>query len=123
MGKKSNSKIKEQTEVVSPQENEKSSGKKNIVAVDGAASKKNGNSKIVKQTQDWSSSNFRLIVKNIPWSIDEETLRKDFEECGKVINLKLLLDSEGQSRGMASITYEDAEGFNAALEYNGTDYG
>merc|ERR1712110_654962 len=65
----------------------------------------------------------RLFIRNIPLSIDEATLRSDFEVCGTVTNMKLLLDSNGQSRGLAYVTYSDEAGCVAALEYNNEDYG
>lgn len=66
---------------------------------------------------------FRIFVGGIPWSIDEDTLRKDFGECGTVVDLKLLMDREtGQSRGIAFITMADEDGFKAALKYDGEDY-
>merc|ERR1712060_1040391 len=56
--------------------------------------------------------------------IDEETLRRDFEECGEITNLKILLNKDtGESRGLAFITFKDEAGFNAALRYNGDNYG
>jgi RNA recognition motif-containing protein len=67
--------------------------------------------------------NLRLIIKNIPSQIDEETLRRDFEECGSVTNLKLMCNNNGESRGMAFVTYADVTGYFAALEYHNTDYG
>eukprot|EP00401_Gymnodinium_catenatum_P009575 CAMPEP_0117527950 /NCGR_PEP_ID=MMETSP0784-20121206/37063_1 /TAXON_ID=39447 /ORGANISM="" /LENGTH=298 /DNA_ID=CAMNT_0005324221 /DNA_START=46 /DNA_END=939 /DNA_ORIENTATION=- len=69
-------------------------------------------------------SPFRLFLSGLPKTCDEETLRKDFEECGEITNLKLLLDRDtGESKGLAFISYKDEDGFNAALEYNGYDYG
>lgn len=79
----------------------------------------NGAQKIVNP----SKLNLRLMLKNLPTHIDEEMLRRDFEECGAITNLKLLCDRDGQSKGMAFVTYADEAGYFAALEYNSTDYG
>merc|ERR1712136_218159 len=51
-------------------------------------------------------------------------LRKDFEECGPVTEIKLLKDAEtGRSRGIAFITFATKEGVKKALEFDGDDYG
>lgn len=73
---------------------------------------------------DVFQSELRVFVSNIPKSIDEATLRRDFEECGAIANLKLLMDGHTEeSRGLAFITFKDEAGFNAALAYEGDDYG
>mmetsp|Transcript_47976 Transcript_47976/g.154799 ORF Transcript_47976/g.154799 Transcript_47976/m.154799 type:complete len:305 (-) Transcript_47976:137-1051(-) len=69
-------------------------------------------------------SDLRVFVSNIPKKVDEETLKKDFEECGEVANIKLLKEGHtDESRGMAFITFKDEAGFNGALAFEGDDYG
>lgn len=71
-----------------------------------------------------ASDDLRLFVSGIPRFCDENMLRKDFEECGEIVNLKLLLDKEtSESRGLAFITYKEEAGFKAALAYDGDVYG
>jgi len=66
---------------------------------------------------------FRLFVGGIAFSVDEAQLRKDFEECGEIADLKLLMDKEtGNSRGIAFLTMADKKGFDAALKFDGDDY-
>jgi len=66
---------------------------------------------------------FRLFVGGIAWSVDEDQLRKDFTECGEVVDCKLLMDKEtGKSRGIAFITMADKKGCDAALAFDGQDY-
>jgi len=65
----------------------------------------------------------RLFVGGIAWSVDEETLKKDFTECGEIVDIKLLMDKEtGASRGIAFITFKDEAGFKAALKFDGEEY-
>lgn len=65
----------------------------------------------------------RVFVSGIPKTIDEATLKKDFEECGEVANVKLLLDGQTwESRGIAFVTFKDEAGVKAALEYDGEEY-
>jgi len=69
------------------------------------------------------AESFRLFVGGIAWSVDEDTLRKDFAECGEVTELRLLMDRDtGNSRGIAFITMADKKGYDAALAYDGEDY-
>eukprot|EP00928_Gymnodinium_smaydae_P057308 TRINITY_DN40562_c0_g1_i1.p1 TRINITY_DN40562_c0_g1~~TRINITY_DN40562_c0_g1_i1.p1 ORF type:complete len:283 (+),score=50.23 TRINITY_DN40562_c0_g1_i1:52-900(+) len=67
---------------------------------------------------------FRVFISGIPKDFDEAVVRKDFEECGTVVNCKLLTDKEtGQSKGLAFVSFEDEAGLQAALAYDGDDYG
>merc|ERR1712187_926290 len=52
-----------------------------------------------------------------------ETLRKDFSECGEIEKMSLPLNDEGKPRGIAFITYKTKEGVDAALKFDGDDYG
>merc|ERR1712187_1060453 len=52
-----------------------------------------------------------------------ETLRKDFSECGEIEKMSLPLNDEGKLRGIAFITYKTQEGVDAALKFDGDDYG
>eukprot|EP00928_Gymnodinium_smaydae_P051318 TRINITY_DN3484_c0_g2_i2.p1 TRINITY_DN3484_c0_g2~~TRINITY_DN3484_c0_g2_i2.p1 ORF type:complete len:332 (-),score=94.86 TRINITY_DN3484_c0_g2_i2:199-1194(-) len=66
----------------------------------------------------------KVYVGGIPWACTEATLRKDFSECGKIVDLKMLVDAEtGRSRGSAFITFADEASVTAALKYDGDDYG
>eukprot|EP00929_Paragymnodinium_shiwhaense_P118764 TRINITY_DN90682_c0_g1_i1.p1 TRINITY_DN90682_c0_g1~~TRINITY_DN90682_c0_g1_i1.p1 ORF type:complete len:577 (-),score=179.12 TRINITY_DN90682_c0_g1_i1:68-1648(-) len=69
------------------------------------------------------SAGLRLFIAGIPWRLDEDTLWRDFEECGVVEDLFILRDAQGNSKGRAFITFRDAEGAKKALEYNDTEYG
>lgn len=81
-------------------------------------------SKVPLRDEEDQSSQYKLFLGGLPWSCDESILRRDFSECGKIDSLRLLTDREtGQSRGMAFITFTDVAGFEAALKYNGDDYG
>lgn len=69
---------------------------------------------------------YKVCVSQLPWHLDEDTIRKDFSECGAISACVLLTtwrDGFLNSRGIAFISFEDEEGRQAALKYNGTDYG
>ncbi|CAK0808826.1 unnamed protein product, partial [Prorocentrum cordatum] len=65
----------------------------------------------------------RVFVAGIPWKIDEEVLKRDFEECGAVEDIFLLRDHEGNSKGRAFITFRDSAAVEAALKFDNTPYG
>jgi len=64
-----------------------------------------------------------VFVGNLPFSASEQDVRKTFEECGQIAELRLPchLDT-GKPKGCAIITYQSAEGVSNALEFNETDY-
>merc|ERR1712187_1046605 len=75
------------------------------------------------QTQAQTSFDHEVSVRGLPFSITAEELRKDFAECGEIVNFKLLYNEEGKVRGTAFIAYKTATGFRNALAYNETEYG
>jgi len=64
-----------------------------------------------------------VFVRGLPFSADEDSLRKDFAECGEIVNLRLPLNEEGNPRGICFIQYTSEEGVDAALKFDNTDYG
>jgi len=67
---------------------------------------------------------FKIVVAGFPYHTDEDTLWRDFSECGEVASLRLLKDRvTGKSRGIAFIGFTSKIALDAALKYNGSDYG
>lgn len=64
-----------------------------------------------------------VCIKCLPYAMDEAVVKKDFAECGEIAKLTLLKDEEGQSRGMAFVTFKTQEGVDAAMKFNETEYG
>merc|ERR1711957_497201 len=64
-----------------------------------------------------------VFIGGLPFSATEETIKKDFAECGEITNFRMPLNDEGKPRGIAFITYKDQAGCKAALEFNQSDYG
>merc|ERR1712032_1554150 len=64
-----------------------------------------------------------VFVRGLPWSCEQETLRKDFAECGEIVNLRMTLNEEGRPKGIAFIEYKAKEGVEEALKFNDTEYG
>ncbi len=66
----------------------------------------------------------KLYVGNLPWSTDEEELRKMFEEMGDVQSVALITDREtGRSRGFGFVEIDDEGAEKAMSELNGKDIG
>jgi RNA recognition motif-containing protein len=66
---------------------------------------------------------FEVFVGGLPFSATEETFKKDFEECGEIVNLRMPLNDEGKPRGIAFVEYKDKEACDKALKFNETEYG
>merc|ERR1711920_686733 len=64
-----------------------------------------------------------VFVGGLPFSVTEDALKKDFAECGEIESLKLPLNEEGKPKGISFIKFKTAEGMEAALKFDNTDYG
>merc|ERR1712129_570869 len=66
---------------------------------------------------------FQVFIGGLPFSATEETLKKDFAECGEIVSFRMPLNDEGNPRGIAFIEYKDKESCDKALKFHETDYG
>merc|ERR1712039_193120 len=66
---------------------------------------------------------FEIFVGGLPFATTEESLKKDFEECGEIVNIRVPLNDEGSARGIGFIEYKDKESVEKALKFHETDYG
>ncbi|KNC52295.1 RNA-binding protein 28 [Thecamonas trahens ATCC 50062] len=57
----------------------------------------------------------RLIVRNLPWSVDAAKLRAVFEVHGPLVDVHLPLNSEGKSRGFGFVEFSRREHAAAAI--------
>jgi len=64
-----------------------------------------------------------VFVRGLPFAATEESLNKDFGECGEVVTLRMPLNEEGACKGFCFIKYADKEGMDKAMKFNETDYG
>merc|ERR1712083_788188 len=64
-----------------------------------------------------------VCVRGLPFATTEESLRKEFAECGELERCKMLLNDEGTCKGVAFIEYKTKEGVAKACEFHETDYG
>jgi len=73
--------------------------------------------------KDGSKDENTVFVRGLPFAATEETLNKDFGECGEIVTLRMPLNDEGSCKGFCFIKYSSKEGMDKALAFNETDYG
>ena len=67
----------------------------------------------------------RLYVGNMPFTINDEELKKTFEVCGQVVSAKVIMDKfSGRSKGFGFVEMSSETEAQAAIQkFNGTDLG
>jgi len=55
-------------------------------------------------------------VTNLPWSVDDEALKKLFSDSGTVVNAKVVTKASGASKGYGFVEYESVEQSKHAIE-------
>lgn len=64
-----------------------------------------------------------IYVANLPYSITEKDLQKLFNDCGKILSIRLPENKQTkQNRGFAFITMADEKGARRALNYDGHSF-
>ena len=62
----------------------------------------------------------KLFVGGLAWGVDDEGLRREFEQHGRVTEAKVILDRDtGRSRGFGFVTFETEEQARSALAMDG----
>eukprot|EP00928_Gymnodinium_smaydae_P072834 TRINITY_DN56124_c0_g1_i1.p1 TRINITY_DN56124_c0_g1~~TRINITY_DN56124_c0_g1_i1.p1 ORF type:complete len:359 (-),score=104.72 TRINITY_DN56124_c0_g1_i1:37-1113(-) len=74
------------------------------------------------QPGKWQEDRLTIFVGGMPADVDEEAVRRDFEECGEIERFHMPLRADGKYKGMAFITYATQDAVEKALEYNGDLY-
>ncbi|EAR99037.1 hypothetical protein TTHERM_00384810 (macronuclear) [Tetrahymena thermophila SB210] len=78
-------------------------------------------------TPDETEQNFKfsneVIVKGLSFDANENDISNYFDQkCGQVSKVKLLMNSQGRSKGIAFVSFETEEGYNKALEMNNSEF-
>jgi len=59
----------------------------------------------------------KLFVGSLPWTIDDDALKKTFEGHGTVVSAKVIRDRDsGRSRGFGFVEMESTEEAKSAIE-------
>jgi RNA recognition motif-containing protein len=60
--------------------------------------------------------NNKLFVGNLNWDTSEEDLKAHFEQAGTVLEVKIILDRQGRSKGFGFVTMSTPEEAQNAIE-------
>jgi len=65
----------------------------------------------------------KLFIGGLAWGTDDASLRNHFEQCGEVVDVKVVMDRDtGRSRGFGFVTFGQTESATSAIDtLNGTD--
>merc|ERR1740130_32817 len=63
------------------------------------------------------------FIRGLPWAATQESLEKDFTECGAIESIKMPKNEDGKPRGFAFVEFVAQEGFDAAMKFDSTMYG
>jgi len=74
-------------------------------------------------TAPGDDGDYTVFIRGLPFSVEEETVRKDFSDCGEIVNMNMPMNDQGLPRGIAFVKYKTKAGMEAALKFDGTDYG
>merc|ERR1711959_138721 len=110
-------------EVPAPKAKKEKKAKEAVEEEDAAQDEKKEEAAPAKMEVDSEEPQLTVFVGGVPFSCSEETLRKDFAECGEIEKLNLPLNDDGRPKGIAFITYKTKEGVAAALKFDGDEYG
>lgn len=64
-----------------------------------------------------------LYVGGLPFTYDDQDVRKAFEDCGTIVDVhRMLFPDSGKFRGIALVQFEDAEAAEKAKAWDGTEW-
>lgn len=63
-----------------------------------------------------------VYVGNLSWNAGEDDLRQLFAHCGRIVRVRVLKGEDGRSKGVGFVGFDAAEGVDAALRFDGSDY-
>jgi len=93
------------------------------VRMEGGDPEAKGKSKGAKGKDGGDKDVNTVFVRGLPFAATEESLNKDFGECGEIVTLRMPLNDEGTCKGFCFIKYTDKESMDKAMKFNETDYG
>ena len=68
-----------------------------------------------------SSSGFSIFVGNMSFKSNEKSLRKFFEDCGEVTDVRIAKNPDGKLKGFCHIDFATKEGMDNAIKKNGEE--
>jgi len=77
----------------------------------------------VKNVQSEETGSHEIIVKGLPFTSSENDVKEFFAECGSIDRVNLLKGHDGRSKGIAFVTFNNANAVTTAISYTGSDFG
>lgn len=69
-----------------------------------------------------SSDEAEVFVGGLSWEADESDLQKFFRDSGSIVNVKILKNDQGKSRGIAFVKFGSSEEASEAIKLNGQEH-
>merc|ERR1712216_712833 len=63
------------------------------------------------------------FIRGLPFEATEDELKKLFADCGEIKNLRMPLNEEGKSKGIAFCEFAEPASLEKAKEFNETEFG
>ena len=67
------------------------------------------------------NNKFSIFVGNLSFKSNENSIRKFFSSCGKILDIRIAKNEEGRMKGFAHIDFEDQDGVDNAVKKNGEE--
>ena len=84
---------------------------------------KKGSAKVRKSNfkgdRNYQGEKFSVFIGNLSFKTNEDGIKNLFEDCGKIIDIRIAKTEEGRPRGFAHVDFDSNEGVLNALEKSG----
>ena len=84
---------------------------------------KKGSAKVRKSkfqgNKHYEGEKFSIFIGNLSFKTNEDGIENLFEDCGKIIDIRIAKTLEGKPRGFAHVDFATKQGMETALEKNG----
>ena len=67
----------------------------------------------------WTRS---IIIRNLNWNAEEWHLDEFFQDCGEILNIRIIRDHEGRSRGFGFVEFLYQRAAQRAQYKDGSDF-
>ena len=72
-----------------------------------------------KADTSYQGERFGLFVGNLSFKSNEQGIKNLFEDCGKIIDIRIAKNEQGKMRGFAHVDFDSSESVDKALKKNG----
>lgn len=80
---------------------------------------RNNNFRSKLQGEQKGEESNNVIVRNLPFTVDENKLQETFEGCGEILRVRIIKGEDGQSRGFGFVDFSQVEFARAAINKSG----